>query len=55
MSTPAVRDGLVYIPDENSYVYCLDATTGKAAAMASTITLAITSRRPDFPPKSSAR
>ena len=29
MSTAAVHDGLVYIPEHNGYMYCLDAKTGK--------------------------
>ncbi len=29
MSTPAIRDGLVYITDYSGFVYCLEAKTGK--------------------------
>lgn len=29
MSTAAVHDGLVYIPEKNGYMYCLDRKTGK--------------------------
>jgi outer membrane protein assembly factor BamB len=29
MSTAAVHDGLVYIPEENGYMHCLDAATGQ--------------------------
>lgn len=30
ISTAAVADGLVYVPEENGYLHCLDAKTGKA-------------------------
>ena len=28
LSTPAIHDGLVYIPEFNGYMHCLDANTG---------------------------